>query len=112
MSLPLSGLEAWLWGFWRVHSQQLQGEQLADVGVSFLFTEMRLVLRKAAEFATYIAVMPLFLLIATISDGHNFYGIAKPTGAIALGTTFPLRRSCPSSHSRWILEEDARSQAC
>ena len=69
-------------------------EVLTTVDISFLFMEMRLVLRNAAERDTYIAVR-LFLLIATISDGHNFYWIAKPTGVIALGTTFSTTQGLP-----------------
>ncbi len=42
----------------------------------------------------YIAVM-LFFLTATIGVGHNFYWIAKPTGVIALGSTFSTTQVLP-----------------
>ncbi len=36
------------------------------------------------------AVM-LFFLIATIDAAHNFYWIEKPTGVIALGSSFSIQ---------------------
>ncbi len=53
-------------------------EVFTTVIVAFLYREMGLVSKKAAERAAYIAVMLLFLT-ATTGVGHNFYWIAKPT---------------------------------
>eukprot|EP00481_Brizalina_sp_1-RS-2013_P000489 TRINITY_DN124_c0_g1_i1.p1 TRINITY_DN124_c0_g1~~TRINITY_DN124_c0_g1_i1.p1 ORF type:complete len:131 (+),score=21.04 TRINITY_DN124_c0_g1_i1:60-395(+) len=55
---------------------------------------MGIISKKAAERATYIAVM-LFFLTATIGVGHNFYWIAKPTGVIALGSAFSTTQVIP-----------------
>jgi nitric oxide reductase subunit B len=84
--------------FWRwmvVHMWvEVTFEIFTTVVVAFLYTEMGLVSAKQAESATYIAVM-LFFLTATIGVGHNFYWIAKPTGVIALGSTFSTTQVLP-----------------
>jgi nitric oxide reductase subunit B len=84
--------------FWRwmvVHMWvEVTFEVFTTVIVGFLYSELGLVSRKAAERATYIAVM-LFFLTATIGVGHNFYWIAKPTGVIALGSTFATTQVLP-----------------
>jgi nitric oxide reductase subunit B len=84
--------------FWRwlvVHMWvEVTFEVFTTVIVAFLYREMGLVSKKAAERATYIAVM-LFFLTATIGVGHNFYWIAKPTGVIALGSAFSTTQVVP-----------------
>jgi nitric oxide reductase subunit B len=84
--------------FWRwmvVHMWvEVTFEVFTTVMVSFLLSEMGLVTRRMAERVTYIAVM-LFFLTAAIGIGHNFYWIAKPTGVIALGSTFSTTQVIP-----------------
>jgi nitric oxide reductase subunit B len=84
--------------FWRwmvVHMWvEVTFEVFTTVIIAFLYREMGLISKKAAERATYIAVM-LFFLTATIGVGHNFYWIAKPTGVIALGSAFSTTQVIP-----------------
>jgi nitric oxide reductase subunit B len=84
--------------FWRwmvVHMWvEVTFEVFTTVIIAFLYREMGLISKTAAERATYIAVM-LFFLTATIGVGHNFYWIAKPTGVIALGSAFSTTQVIP-----------------
>ena len=104
--------------FWRwmvVHMWvEVTFEVFTTVIVSYLLVEMGLVTRKMAEKTTYIAVM-LFFLTATIGVGHNFYWIAKPTGVIALGSTFSTTQILPLilvTLDAWkIMQEKSRAEA-
>ena len=84
--------------FWRwmvVHMWvEVTFEVFTTVIVAYIMVQMNFINRIMAERAIFLAVM-LFLFTATIGVAHNFYWIAKPTGIIALGSTFSTLQVLP-----------------
>ncbi|GIL17395.1 MAG: nitric oxide reductase [Oligoflexia bacterium] len=84
--------------FWRwmvVHMWvEVTFEVFTTVIVAYMMVQMNFINRVMAERAIFLAVM-LFLFTATIGVAHNFYWIAKPTGVIALGSTFSTLQVLP-----------------
>ena len=84
--------------FWRwmvVHMWvEVTFEVFTTVIVAYIMVQMNFITKVMAERTIFIAVM-LFLFTATIGVAHNFYWIAKPTGILALGSTFSTMQVLP-----------------
>lgn len=84
--------------FWRwmvVHMWvEVTFEVFTTVIVAYILVQLGMIDKVMAERVVYLAVI-LFLATATLGVAHNFYWIAKPTGVIALGSTFSTLQILP-----------------
>ena len=84
--------------FWRwmvVHMWvEVTFEVFTTVIVAYIMVQMNFITRVMAERVIFLAVM-MFLFTATLGVAHNFYWIGKPTGIIALGSTFSTLQVLP-----------------